>query len=115
MNTYINEIIQVILNILNNAIDALNEAKRVKPKILITFEDEYNWVLVKITDNANGIESKNLEHLFEPYFSTKGKNGTGLGLYMSQMIMQKQFGNEIEVQTSEKGSTFKFKIPKKIL
>jgi len=112
--TYINEIIQVVLNILNNAIDALNETHVKTPKILITFKNMNDGVIINIKDNANGIDDKNLEHLFEPYFSTKGKNGTGLGLYMSRMIMQKQFETDIEVETSRNGSIFKIKIPKNI-
>jgi len=114
IQTYINEIVQVILNILHNAIDALNEAKTKEPKILITLHTNKQDVVVSIKDNANGIDNKDLKYLFEPYFSTKGKNGTGLGLYMSQMIMQKQFSSQIYVQTSNQGSTFRFKIPKKI-
>ncbi len=115
IHTYINEIIQVILNILNNAIDALNEAHQKNPKILITIHATSDSVIVSIKDNANGIKNENIPHLFEPYFSTKGKNGTGLGLYMSQMIMQKQFGTNIEVQSSMSGSIFIVKIPINII
>ena len=111
ITTYINEIIQVILNILNNAIDAFYEIDIKGPKILITLKCVNKSLLISIKDNANGIDEKNVEYLFEPYFSTKGKNGTGLGLYMSQMIMQKQFGSKIDVKTSKYGSTFIIKIP----
>ncbi len=114
VHTYLNEIIQVLLNIFNNAIDALKSDKIKKPKISISFMVVDEMVEVQVKDNAFGIDAEILDHLFEPYFSTKGKNGTGLGLYMSQMIMQKQFESEIEVQTSEKGSIFKLKIPKNI-
>ena len=86
IRTYINEVIQVILNIINNAIDALGEAHIVKPKILITLEFKEKSINLKIKDNANGIDDESMERIFEPYFSTKGKNGTGLGLYMSQMV-----------------------------
>lgn len=114
ISIYINEIIQVLLNILNNSIDALNEAKREKPKIIVSLVNGKKSIFVRIKDNANGIKDENLLHLFEPYFSTKGKNGTGLGLYMSQMIMQKQFGTKIEVDTSSSGSTFTVEIPRSV-
>jgi signal transduction histidine kinase len=112
--TYVNEIIQVILNILNNAIDALSDINEKTPKLVVSFENKNESVVVKIADNANGIADKYMDRLFEPYFSTKGKNGTGLGLYMSQMIMQKQFGTKILVQTSADGSIFTIEIPKNL-
>jgi len=112
--TYINELIQVILNILNNAVDAHNENKVNNPVVNLSVKEIDNSILINITDNAGGIEDENLPKLFEPYFSTKGKNGTGLGLYMSQMIIQKQFRGDISVETSSTGSTFIIKIPKNV-
>lgn len=115
VKTYANELIQVVLNILNNAIDAHLELNDDDAFVRIDILANEAEVFIKIEDNAGGIEDKNLEHLFEPYFSTKGKNGTGLGLYMSNMIISKQFGGEIEVKTSKSGSTFIVKIPKNII
>ncbi|MCK9455459.1 MAG: ATP-binding protein [Sulfurimonas sp.] len=114
VKTYINELVQVVLNILNNAIDAHNEKKRDNPFIKLNAKTVEERVYIYIEDNAGGIDSKHMIHLFEPYFSTKGKNGTGLGLYMSQMIIEKQFGGEIDVESSENGATFIIKIPKNI-
>ena len=114
ISIYINEIIQVLLNILNNSIDALNEDNKENPKIIISLQNNQNTIVVNINDNANGIKDENLARLFEPYFSTKGKNGTGLGLYMCQMIMQKQFGTMIEVESSSQGSTFIVEIPRSV-
>jgi len=114
VKTYINELVQVVLNILNNAIDAHNEVKKKEPFINIDAKKMGDRVFIYIEDNAGGINGENLPHLFEPYFSTKGKNGTGLGLYMSQMIIEKQFGGEISVETSKEGSLFIVKIPKNI-
>ena len=111
ITTFPNEFVQVVLNILNNAIDAHNEAKSKNATIDIEIKNEANELVVKISDNAGGIAFENISKLFEPYFSTKGKNGTGLGLYMSQMIVQKQFGGNIEVDSSPKGSIFSIKIP----
>lgn len=114
VKTYINELVQVVLNILNNAIDAHNEVKKRDSFINISAKKLGERVFIYIEDNAGGIASENLPHLFEPYFSTKGKNGTGLGLYMSQMIIEKQFSGEIGVETSKDGSLFIIKIPKNI-
>ena len=105
------ELEQVILNILNNAIDAHNEAKSPNPFITLDTLIEKETITISIHDNAGGIVKEHLSRLFEPYFSTKGKNGTGLGLYMSKMIVEKQFGGEIVVQTSGGETTFSVKIP----
>jgi signal transduction histidine kinase len=110
--TYINELIQVILNLINNAIDHFIEIDKKNPKLRIDIEDMGSSILLFISDNGNGISSENIEHIFEPYFSTKGKNGTGLGLYMSQMIIEKQFHGDIRVKSSEYGTTFIIEISK---
>ena len=114
IETYANELIQVILNILNNAIDELIVLNEDKPKIVVTVKDSVNNYEIAIKDNARGIKEELLSSIFEPYYSTKGKNGTGLGLYMSQMIMEKQFNSQIEVSSSSKGSIFTIKVPKKL-
>jgi C4-dicarboxylate-specific signal transduction histidine kinase len=114
IHTYINEIVQVLLNLLNNAVDALKNSTQSEPKITIYIEDNENTLLIFVKDNANGISDENVVKIFEPYFSTKGKNGTGLGLYMSQMIVQKQFYGDISVETSPEGSTFRVEISKKL-
>jgi signal transduction histidine kinase len=115
VQTYANELVQVILNILNNAIDelVLNKTPR-DAKIIVRLKESGDAFFVSIEDNGRGIKSENLESIFEPYYSTKGKNGTGLGLYMSQMIMQKQFNSKIEVQSSQNGTCFTIKVPKKL-
>jgi len=111
LNTYANEIVQVLLNIMNNAIDELIERKIKNPKIVLEITTKPQSVIIAISDNAGGIAEENINTVFEPYFSTKGKNGTGLGLYMSQMIMQKQFHTKIEVLSSNEGATFKVEVP----
>ena len=112
IKTYSNEFVQVVLNILNNAIDAHNEKKTKNPIININAEIKDDNLIVSISDNAGGIDKNNLPKLFEPYFSTKGKNGTGLGLYMSQMIVQKQFGGDLSVKSIKDGSVFTINMPK---
>jgi len=112
VKVYMNELIQVILNLLNNAIDALSEIDREDLKLAIDVKEMGEKILITVSDNAGGISDEVINKIFEPYFSTKGKNGTGLGLYMSQMIIQKQFNGNISVNSSENGSTFIVEIPK---
>jgi signal transduction histidine kinase len=114
VTTYSNELIQVLLNIINNAIDELISREIKDPFIKINFYNREKNLIITIEDNAGGIKKEHIDSIFEPYFSTKGKNGTGLGLYMSQMIMQKQFQTKIEVQSSTKGSLFTIVVPKKL-
>ena len=111
-HTYPNEIIQVILNLINNSIDAFMEIEKENAEIVIYARENKKSIEIMIQDNAGGISDENVYRVFEPYYSTKGKNGTGLGLYMSQMIIEKQFNGNIKVETSSKGTTFTIEISK---
>ena len=112
LKTYLNELVQIILNIVNNAIDALVITNVSNPHIIISVEEKIDSIVIIIKDNAGGIKEEDIARIFEPYFSTKGKNGTGLGLYMSQMLVQKQFNGNIDVISSSKGSYFSVEIDK---
>ncbi|MFK5936956.1 MAG: HAMP domain-containing sensor histidine kinase [Sulfurimonas sp.] len=114
LDTYVNELVQVTLNIINNAIDALIVSATKDKKILITAQEKSGKIIISIVDNADGISEENLHKIFDPYFSTKGKNGTGLGLYMSQMLVQKQFNGFIKVNSSSDGTEFYIEIQKEL-
>ena len=102
--TYPNEIKQVILNLMKNAEDVLIEREIKNPKITI---ETKNTVLL-ISDNGGGIADDIIKNIFNPYFSTKlEKNGTGLGLYMSNTIIQDHCGGELSVSNGEHGAIFK--------
>lgn len=109
--TYPNEFAQVIINIINNSIDALLERVVEKPTIKVSIVDNDHTVEIRISDNAGGIDKKIMNSIFEPYFSTKGKNGTGLGLYMSKMIIEKELSGTLEVKNNRKGAEFIVRIP----
>jgi signal transduction histidine kinase/ABC-type nitrate/sulfonate/bicarbonate transport system substrate-binding protein len=112
LHVYENELIQVILNILNNAIDAYVENNIANERrITMSGKKKGANVEIIIEDNAGGITPETQEKLFEPYFSTKGKNGTGLGLYMSKMILEKQFSGTISVWSKEGKTRFILEIP----
>ncbi len=104
---YENELLQVILNILNNAKDALVDNKVHKPLIIINLEETRSRQILTISDNAGGIPENIIDHIFEPYFSTKeNKNGTGLGLYMCKTIIEKHCNGEILVDNTQEGCCF---------
>ncbi len=103
------EMQQVLLNLINNAIDAMGN----KGGILnITTQLEDNIVVIKVADNGSGIPEANLSRIFEPFFTTKpvGK-GTGLGLSICYGIIQKM-GGQIEVESViDSGTTFYIRLP----
>ncbi|SFV62787.1 histidine kinase [hydrothermal vent metagenome] len=114
VSVYVNELIQVLLNILNNAIDAYANVNKAFKEIEIFINVESKNLIITITDHAGGIPKEHIQHIFEPYYSTKGKNGTGLGLYMSQMIIEKQFNGRLKVSSKDKSTTFTIEIPKSL-
>jgi len=103
---YSNELAQATLNIFYNAKDALLENGIPNPKVEIKLlEKEENAVLI-IHDNAGGIPEDIMEKIFDPYFSTKEKNGTGIGLYMSKMIIEKHMEGKLKVKNQNGGASF---------
>ena len=87
-----NLLVQALINIYNNSIDVLKEmGPREKRLFFLSVKKVENRVLIKIKDNAGGIDEEYLEKIFEPYFTTKHQSvGTGLGLYMTHQIITKQ-------------------------
>ena len=104
---YENEFSQVLLNIITNARDALVSNKIEKPIIKVNVSKIENNVIVKIKDNANEINEEIIDRIFEPYFTTKGKgNGTGIGLYMSKLIIEKNMNGKLTVKNDNNGAVF---------
>ena len=96
---------QVILNLISNAKDALIENKIKNPMIKIKLFNDGSKGYIQVSDNAGGIDEKIIDKVFEPYFTTKEKDGgTGLGLYMSKMIIEKNMQGELSISNSEEGS-----------
>ena len=96
-----NELIQVIINLLNNARDALLNIDNKKKLIFINSYKKGNSLYIEIFDNAGGIKKEYLSRIFEPYFTTKHKSkGTGIGLYMSQDILKTLLNGDISVENN---------------
>jgi len=107
INIYENEITHVILNILKNAQDKFLEKESENAQIKISSEDYEDEIKVEIYDNGGGIKEENLDIIFEPYFSTKKeKNGTGIGLYMSKTIVEKNHKGRIYASNIDEGICF---------
>ncbi len=95
IQNYENELIQVLINILNNAKDALEKVETPK-YIFIDIYNENDQLVIDIKDNANGIEENIISKVFEPYFTTKHKSqGTGIGLFMSEELVVKHMKGRI--------------------
>ena len=106
--TYENELKQVVLNLIKNAEDVLVEQEVEQPKIEIYIHKN----LLEIRDNGGGIPDVILDRIFDPYFSTKNeKNGTGLGLYMSKLIIEDHCHGNLSVKNTTEGACFAIELP----
>jgi len=109
--TYSNEIKQVILNLLKNSEDAIIENGILNPYIKIETYSRDNIYILEISDNGGGIPNSIIENIFDPYFSTKGEShGTGLGLYMSKIIIEEHCGGRLSVSNREDGVIFRVEL-----
>ncbi|MDD3324640.1 MAG: transporter substrate-binding domain-containing protein [Sulfurospirillaceae bacterium] len=109
---YPSELMQVIINILQNAKDAFIQNKTPHPSISIHVYQKEDSAYIEIEDNAGGIKNEILKNIFEPYFTTKSETGgSGLGLYMSKVIIESHFYGTIKVSSSEENSTFVISFP----
>ena len=107
-----NEIMQVILNIIKNSEDNFIEKGTKDPKIRIETKIMPSHYEITISDNGGGISPHIIDNIFEPYFSTKDeKNGSGLGLYMSKMMIEEHSGGLLQVENIKDGVAFNILIP----
>ena len=108
---YRNEFAQVLLNILNNARDALTERDIDDPRVTITICSEGDRAVVTIADNAGGIPEEIMGKIFDPYFTTKGPQaGTGVGLFMSKTIIEKNMGGRLTARNIANGAEFRIEV-----
>ena len=106
-----NELAQVLINLIQNSKDAFRQNEIKDKNIFISLKEKKNLdkksVILEIEDNAGGIKEENLDSIFEPYFTTKHKSqGTGLGLFMSKMIIEKSLEGTLSHRNSKNGSIF---------
>ncbi len=106
-----NEMSQVLINLLTNACEQFVERDVGRRIICIRTYADDSFIYIQVKDNAGGIDETIMPRMFEPYVTTK-KDGTGLGLYMSKMIVTKMGGNLL-VSSSKNGATFTIRMPRR--
>lgn len=110
---YPREFSQAVLNILSNAKDILVERKIKNPYIKMTLKQGQKYAIIKIEDNAGGVKEDIMDRIFEPYFTTKhATKGTGIGLYMSKIIIEDNMHGFINAKNGKHGAVFTIKLKK---
>ena len=106
-----NEFAQVFLNIMNNTKDVFIERAISNPKVTIKIGTEDGCAVVTVADNAGGIPEDIINKVFDPYFTTKGpQHGTGIGLFMSKAIIEKNMGGRLTVRNVAHGAEFRIEM-----
>ena len=113
LNTYPNELQQVVLNLLKNAKDAYVQKGIKSAKIHIKTYTKERHVVLEVCDQAGGIKDEDIAYIFDPYYTTKEAfDGTGLGLYMSKLIIEEHCNGTLHVKNEENGACFSFSLLK---
>jgi len=116
---YQNEFEHVVFNIINNAREAILEKRRSErgersvPGVLsFDFYNKNGRAIIEISDNGGGIPPGVIDRIFEPYFSTKETaKGTGIGLYMSKVIVEEHLNGILTAKNNKDGATFTISLP----
>ncbi len=107
VDAYPRELMQVFVNIITNSKDALMLKEQDNALITIVVNEDEKYINIEICDNGGGIDADVLPKVFDPYFSTKDdKTGTGIGLYMSKMIIENHLNGAIEAYNRDEGACF---------
>lgn len=110
--TYQNELLQVLIVLFKNSMDAFEEHQISERTIRMTIDGDARYGIMTMTDNAGGIDSETIGKIFLPYFTTKeATHGTGLGLYMSKQIIEDHCHGHLEVSSTGDWTTFVIKLP----
>jgi len=113
IESFKNEFSQALLNIITNAKDILILRKIKKPKIHILVKEDAKCIQIEVLDNAGGIQEEIIDKIFDPYFTTKHQaQGTGIGLYMTKMIIENNMNGKITVKNTKQGANFIIKLMK---
>ncbi|PHR52773.1 MAG: hypothetical protein COA44_15910 [Arcobacter sp.] len=108
----LNEFKQVLINIINNAQEAIESSKSSKKKIEVLITQDKEFAIIRISDDGGGISKDVIQKVFDPYFTTKNQTqGTGLGLYMSKQIIENSMCGSLSVKNVNNGAEFSIRLP----
>ncbi len=108
---FANEYSQVLLNFLSNAKDIFIERKTPNPRVILRLFKQDGRSVLTVRDNGGGISKDIIGKIFEPYFSArKDGQGTGMGLYMSKMIIEKSMNGKLTAENNEEGAEFRIEL-----
>ncbi len=103
---------QVLINLLNNAQEAILSIKPSSGNIHVNVQKKSDTIVVMVSDNGGGVPAAIINQIFEPYFTTKHQTqGTGLGLYMSKKIIEHHMAGKLEVNNNKEGAVFEITLP----
>ena len=105
---------QAILNLLSNAKDALNKTNQLEKLVTLSLDVKKDFIIITIEDNGGGIQLKPIENIFEPYVTSKGLNGVGIGLFIVKNIIEQKFGGKITVYNTKYGACFEIRMSKQV-
>jgi signal transduction histidine kinase len=106
----------VFVNLIKNAAEAmlLHPSRGLARELWIKGHEDANWVVATVKDSGPGIKRTDIGHLFEAYFTTKGSDGTGMGLFLTRQVI-KAHGGSIDVKSEEgQGTEFTIRLPKSL-
>jgi len=111
-NGYENELIQVLIIFLSNAVEAMKTRDITDKYLAISYHVKTDFLHITMEDNAGGIKKENIEKIFDPYFTTKSNTGgSGLGLYIAKIIIEKNMEGKLKATNTDKGVRFEILIP----
>jgi len=105
-----NEFSQVLLNIIQNAHHVIQDRHIDDPEITVEIGSLSGRAYITISDNAGGISEEIMERIFDPYFTTRGSEGTGIGLFISKTIVERHMQGTLTVRNTERGAEFRIEV-----